>query len=138
MFKFSSEFSRKMKGENSMKDEYISSLVGRAVQVYKGGPDSNNGILLDVNDDYFTLQKENDDIIYYKTEHIKSIRENSQIRFNSILKVYDSNNLLKAATFNELVVNFKEQTIRINGNGPESKVGKLIDVKDDFFVLYTE
>lgn len=121
-----------------MKDEYISSLVGRAVQVYKGGPDSNNGILLDVNDDYFTLQKENDDIIYYKTEHIKSIRENSQIRFNSILKIYDSNNLLKAATFNELVVNFKEQTIRINGNGPESKVGQLIDVKDDFFVLYTE
>lgn len=126
------------KGENSMKDEYISSLVGRAVQVYKGGPDSNNGVLLDVNDDYFTLQKEDDDIIYYKTEHIRSIRENSQIRFNSILRIYDSNNLLKVATFNELAVNFKEQTIRINGNGPESKVGKLIDVKDDFFVLYTE
>ncbi|QBP42856.1 DUF6897 domain-containing protein [Paenisporosarcina antarctica] len=121
-----------------MKDEYISSLVGRAVQVYKGGPDSNNGVLLDVNDDYLTLQKEDGHIIYYKTAHIKSIRENSQIRFNSILKVYDTNNLHKAATFNELVVNFKEQTIRINGNGPESKVGKLIDVKEDFFVLYTE
>ena len=121
-----------------MKDEYLSSLIGRAVQVYKGGPDSNVGVLLGVNEDYLTLQKADGEIIYYKTAHIKSIRENSQIRFNSILKVYDANNLYKADTFNELAVNFKDQTIRINGKGPESKLGKLIDVKGDFFVLLTE
>ncbi|MGB3260015.1 hypothetical protein [Paenisporosarcina sp.] len=121
-----------------MKDEYLSSLVGRAVQVYRGGPDSNVGVLLDVNEDYLTLQKEDGEIIYYKTAHIKSIKENSQIRYNSILKVYDANNLVKAATFNELLGYFKDQTIRINGKGPESKFGTLIDVKDDFLVLYTE
>lgn len=121
-----------------MKDEYLSSLIGRAVQVYKGGPDSNVGVLLNVNSDYLTLQKEDGEIIYYKTEHIKSIRENSQIRFNSVLKVYDANNLFKADTFNELAVNFKDQTVRINGNGPESKLGTLLDVRDDFFVLSTD
>ncbi len=121
-----------------MKDEYLSSLIGRAVQVYKGGPDSNVGVLLNVNSDYLTLQKEDGEIIYYKTEHIKSIRENSQIRFNSVLKVYDANNLFKADTFNELAVNFKDQTVRINGKGPESKHGSLLDVRDDFFVLSTE
>lgn len=121
-----------------MKDEYLISLVGRNVQVYKGGPDSNVGVLLDVNEDYLTLQKEDGDIIYYKTSHVKSIRENSQIRFNSILKVYDTNNLVKAATFNELAAHFKNQTVRINGKGPESKVGTLVDVKGDYFVLYTE
>jgi spore coat protein B len=121
-----------------MKDEYLSSLVGRAVQVYRGGPDSNVGVLLDVNEDYLTLQKEDGEIIYYKTAHIKSIKENSQIRYNSILKVYDANNLVKATTFNELLGHFKDQTIRINGKGPESKFGTLIDVKDDFLVLYTE
>ncbi|HSO57313.1 MAG TPA: hypothetical protein VLQ66_03665 [Paenisporosarcina sp.] len=121
-----------------MKDEYLSSLIGRAVQVYKGGPDSNVGVLLNVNSDYLTLQKEDGEIIYYKTEHIKSIRENSQIRFNSVLKVYDANNLFKADTFNELAVNFKDQTVRINGKGPESKLGTLLDVRDDFFVLSTE
>lgn len=121
-----------------MKDEYLISLVGRSVQVYKGGPDSNVGVLLDVNEDYLTLQKEDGDIIYYKTSHVKSIRENSQIRFNSILKVYDTNNLVKAATFNELAAHFKDQTIRINGKGPESKIGTLVDVKGDYFVLYTE
>jgi len=121
-----------------MKDEYLSSLIGRAVQVYKGGPDSNVGVLLNVNADYLTLQKEDGEIIYYKTEHIKSIRENSQIRFNSVLKVYDANNLYKADTFNELAVNFKDQTVRINGKGPESKLGTLLDVRDDFFVLSTD
>ncbi len=121
-----------------MKDEYLSSLIGRAVQVYKGGPDSNVGVLLNVNSDYLTLQKEDGEIIYYKTEHIKSIRENSQIRFNSVLKVYDANNLFKADTFNELAVNFKDQTVRINGKGPESKHGTLLDVRADFFVLSTE
>lgn len=123
---------------NSMKDGYLISLVGRNVQVYKGGPDSNVGVLLDVNEDYLTLQKEDGDIIYYKTSHVKSIREDSQIRFNSILKVYDTNNLFKAATFNELAAQFKDQTVRINGKGPESKVGTLVDVKGDYFVLYTE
>jgi spore coat protein B len=121
-----------------MKDEYLSSLIGRAVQVYKGGPDSNVGVLLNVNSHYLTLQKEDGEIIYYKTEHIKSIRENSQIRFNSVLKVYDANNLFKADTFNELAVNFIDQTVRINGKGPESKQGALLDVRDDFFVLSTE
>jgi len=121
-----------------MKDEYLSSLIGRAVQVYKGGPDSNVGVLLNVNSDYLTLQKEDGEIIYYKTEHIKSIREDSQIRFNSVLKVYDANNLFKADTFNELAVNFKDQTVRINGQGPESKLGTLLDVRDDFFVLSTD
>ncbi|MGB2992305.1 MAG: hypothetical protein WBB47_06675 [Paenisporosarcina sp.] len=121
-----------------MRDEYLSSLIGRAVQVYKGGPDSNVGVLLNVNSDYLTLQKEDGEIIYYKTEHIKSIREDSQIRFNSVLKVYDANNLFKADTFSELAVNFKDQTVRINGKGPESKLGTLLDVRDDFFVLSTD
>jgi spore coat protein B len=121
-----------------MKDAYFSSLIGRSVQVYKGGPNSNVGRLLDVSGDYLALQKDDGEVIYYKTSHIKSIREDSQIRFNSALNAYDSTNFLQAPTFNELAANFKGLTIRINGNGPESKVGKLIDVKSDFMILHTK
>lgn len=134
-----------------MKDAYFSSLVGRSVQVYKGGPNSNVGTLLDFNSDYLALQKENGEIIYYTTSHIKSIKENSQSRFT--VKSYDNSKtgectessaekdnmhtgLYTAHSFNELAVNFKEQMVRINGKGPESKVGKLIDVKEDYLILY--
>ncbi|WP_075619614.1 hypothetical protein [Paenisporosarcina indica] len=136
-----------------MKDAYFSSLIGRSVQVYRGGPNSNVGTLLDVSGDYLALQKENGEIIYYKTSHIKSIKENSQGRFN--VKVYENSKvessesvsntvqnpnalLLQAHSFSDLAVNFKEQLVRINGKGPESKVGKLIDVKADYLILHDE
>lgn len=131
-----------------MKDGYLTSLVGRSVQVYKGGPDSNVGHLLEVNGDYLTLQKEDGEIIYYKTSHIKSISENSKVRFNSVPvsnlggtdtdtdnSTYD---LIKGENFTELAVNLKDQKIRVNGKGPESRVGHLIDVNDEFLVVYTE
>ncbi len=121
-----------------MSDEYLSSLVGRSVQIYRGGPNSNTGILLSVNDDYLSLQKDDGNIIYYKTSHIKSIRENSQIRFNSILRAFDTTELRTAKSFNELCKDCKDQIVRINGKGPESKEGKLMDVKEDYIVLYTE
>jgi spore coat protein B len=121
-----------------LEEDYLSSLVGRAVQIYRGGPDSNNGRLLNVKGDYLALQKDDGEIVYYKTSHIKSVRENSMIKFNSLLNIEDSGNLIKAETFNELAANLKEQTVRINGKGPESKVGKIIEVKEDFILLYTK
>ncbi|MFX3673610.1 MAG: hypothetical protein ACE3JQ_04045 [Paenisporosarcina sp.] len=121
-----------------MEDNYLSSLIGRVVQIYRGGPDSNNGWLMDVNEDYLTLQKDNGEIIYYKTAHIKSIRENTMIKYNSLLSIGASNTIFKAPTFNELASHLKEQTVRINGRGPESKKGQLIDVKEDYLTLYSE
>lgn len=121
-----------------MKDEYLFSLVGKEVKVYKRSSNSSMGLLLAVNDDYLTLQIEDGEIIYYKTAYIKSIREYSQIRFNSIFKVHNTNNLSKASTFNELIVNFKNQKIRVYDKGSEVKEGYLIDLKQNFFVLYTE
>lgn len=131
-------FVKKRKGKGKLEEDYLSSLVGRSVQIYRGGPDSNNGRLLNVNGDYLALQKDDGEIVYYKTSHIKSVRENSMIKFNSLLVIEDSTNLIKAETFNELAFNLKEQTVRINGMGPESKVGKIIEVKEDFILLFTK
>ncbi|WP_019413703.1 hypothetical protein [Paenisporosarcina sp. TG20] len=121
-----------------MKDEYLFSLVGKEVKVYKRNSHSSVGLLLAVNVDYLTLQIEDGEIIYYKTGYIKSIREYSQNRFNSIFKVHNTNNLSKASTFNELIVNFKNKEIRVFDNGSEVKEGYLMDIKDNFIVLYTE
>lgn len=128
----------KEKGENIMKDGHLVSLVGRTVQVYKGGPDSNVGHLVDVNGDYLTLQKEDGEIIYYTTSHIKSIIENSKGRFNSVSNLTDTDNFLRCHNFTELACSLIDHKIRVNGKGPESRVGHLIDVNDEFLVVYTE
>ena len=142
-----------------MKDAYFSSLVGRSVQLHRGGPNSHVGKLLDVSEDYLAIQNEDGEIVYFKKDHIKSISESSQSRFNvtttettnestvtNTNKVTETEAeletteqvLLKAASFAELAVNFKEQTVRINGQGPESKVGKMLDVKSDFLILHDD
>jgi len=120
-----------------VEDNYLQSLVGKGVQIHRGGPDSNTGKLLDVTEDYVALQKDDGEIIYFKTSHIKSIRENAMIKFNSLLNT-DESLFIKASTFQEMASQLKEQNVRINGKGPESRVGKLIDVRDDYVIIYTE
>lgn len=120
-----------------MEDNYLQSLVGKGVQIHRGGPDSNTGKLLDVTEDYVALQKDNGEIIYFKTSHIKSIRENAMIKFNSLLNT-DESLFIKANKFHDMASQLKEQNVRINGKGPESRVGKLLDVRDDYVIIYTE
>lgn len=120
-----------------MEDNYLQSLVGKGVQIHRGGPDSNTGKLLDVTEDYVALQKDDGEIIYFKTSHIKSIRENAMIKFNSLLNT-DETLFIKASKFQEMASQLKEQNVRINGKGPESRVGKLVDVRDDYVIIYTE
>jgi spore coat protein B len=125
-----------------LKDNYLHSLVGRAVQVYRGGPDSNSGKLLDVSNDYLALQIEDGTVIYYKTSHLKSVQEDPQVIFSSVKSEADDSNesetLLKAGDFNELATQFLNQPVRINGSGPESREGTVIDVQGDFIILYTK
>jgi spore coat protein B len=78
---------------------YLKSLVGKKVKVYRGGPESCEGRLLDVQSDYVALMPEkannnknnnannnnakNDNaIIYYNLKHVQSISEN--LKANSI------------------------------------------------------
>ena len=119
-----------------MEDNYLQSLVGKGVQIHRGGPDSNTGKLLDVTEDYVALQKDDGEIIYFKTSHIKSIRENAMIKFNSLLNT-DETLFIKASKFQEMASQLKEQNVRINGKGPESRIGKLVDVRDDYVIIYT-
>ena len=127
----------KERGRNRVEDNYLQSLVGKGVQIHRGGPDSNTGKLLDVTEDYVALQKDDGEIIYFKTSHIKSIRENAMIKFNSLLNT-DESLFIKASKFQEMASQLKEQNVRINGKGPESRIGKLIDVRDDYVIIYTE
>ena len=61
-----------------MNKEMIHSLVDKVIKVDRGGPESRVGRLLAAEDDYFTLLHEDEGIIYYNTQHIKSVTYNSK------------------------------------------------------------
>ncbi len=93
---------RQQKDSQSMESNaYLKSLVGKRVKVYRGGPESCEGRLLDVQSDYVALMPEqsNDNkqnnnannnnnakkdnaIIYYNLRHVQSISEN--LKANSV------------------------------------------------------
>ncbi|MFC4182516.1 hypothetical protein [Saccharococcus thermophilus] len=91
---------RKQKDSQSVESNaYLKSLVGNRIKVYRGGPESCEGRLLDVQSDYIALMPEksndnsnnnaNDDnskndnaIIYYNLRHVQSISEN--LKSNSV------------------------------------------------------
>lgn len=143
------------------------SLMGKYVTVYRGGPESKSGKLIDVQSDYITLysnnnnnnnnnndennnnnnnnnnddNNDNNTVIYYKAEHIKSISEDSKNNSMQALTEQEDDTELQyysAENFVKLTHNFINKPIQINQGGPDSKYGTLLEVIDDYLVLYTE
>ncbi|WP_180994273.1 hypothetical protein [Bacillus sp. Marseille-P3661] len=112
---------------------YLSSIIGKEVRVFKGGPEASHGKLVGARPDFFTLLSGKDEVIYYQTQHIKSVIENSQTNMISIVP----ETLLVADDFHKLLSNLVGQLIRINRGGPESRKGALLYVTEDYLALET-
>ncbi|MBU8880023.1 spore coat protein [Bacillus sp. FJAT-29790] len=140
---------------------FLDSLIGRTVKVYRGGPESKEGILLDVKPDFLTLytqknkndenknkgenqiqnqnQNQNNHIIYYRTHHVKSISENSKSNSQQDFNEMELDvNFVEAEDFRCVIENLKNKNIRINQGGPESTEGLVLEVVNDYIVLHTE
>ncbi|MED1470647.1 hypothetical protein [Bacillus salipaludis] len=110
----------------------LKSFVGKVINIDRGGRGSKVGKLLDVNNDYFALLTEKDGVVYYNTQHIKSVTENTKgynIVFPEDFEYKKANNLLS------LLENQKLQWIKINHDGPEKIEGILYDVNNDIISL---
>lgn len=140
---------------------FLRSLVGEEVQVYKGGPEAKLGKLLDVQADYICVCTQNnnnsnntnqnqqqqqqqnqkqDAVIYYRTEHLQSISENT--KNNSMPRF--QNHQEEAIAFHSgenflvLVQQLVGTNVQINQGGPESKKGHLLDISGNYMALLTE
>jgi spore coat protein B len=123
--------------ENSAPISLPYSLKGKNVTIYRGGPESKTGRLIDVQSDYIALGTENG-VIYYQAEHIKSISEDPI--FNSMqsnLIQEDNIEYYQGKNFVGIMNNLKSKLVQINQGGPESKKGILLDVKSDYAVVST-
>ncbi|NEU29654.1 hypothetical protein GN156_02550 [bacterium LRH843] len=126
-----------------MSNNLYNPLLGRVVQLYKGGPEKTVGTLVDVKDDFLIVQTADGQMIFFTLEHIKSIIEDSQtgltLAQTSVTNTSsDTVDLTDVTKFNELMTNFIGKKVRINRKGPESKEGTLIAVQGNFFVLFTK
>ncbi|MFJ7755045.1 hypothetical protein ACQKGI_06675 [Peribacillus muralis] len=115
---------------------YLEALKGKFVRVYKGGPESREGRLVEVRSDYIVLQTEENHLVYYAIEHLKIVVENAKRALN--LCPINDKGFVYPETFIGALEALQDSCIQVNGGGPTSKVGRVIDVKEEFLVLSTE
>jgi len=118
-----------------MNKKMILSLVDKVIKVDRGGPESRVGMLLSTADDHLTLLTEDDGIIYYNTQHIKSMTYNSknQVEFN--LEIPKDFVYIQAEDFRGVLERLTLQWVKINRGGPEMLEGVMDVVTDDFVTI---
>ena len=112
-------------------------FTNKVIKVDRGGPESRIGKLLDAGDDYFAVLTEDDGVVYYHTQHIKSFTENRNMQLEFDVKVPKDFEFKKAENFKELLESLNYLWVRINRGGPDMVEGVLIEVKDDFVYIVT-
>ncbi|WP_312473138.1 hypothetical protein [Neobacillus sp.] len=121
-----------------MNREMMNQLVDKTIRVDRGGPESRLGKLLAVFEDYFVLLTESDGVVYYKTNHIRSITESSKDLMKFGLKVPEKFDYKTAENFVKLLEAVRFQWVKINRGGPESLEGVLSDVNNHFASLIVQ
>ncbi|MGD8192197.1 hypothetical protein ACQCN2_19680 [Brevibacillus ginsengisoli] len=116
------------------------SSLGKIVRVYKGGPESKIGRLISVTESYILLDTLNEGVIFYNLEHIKSMSEDLNVTYAPAIYRPDDYfvRFSSLPTLNEVLESMKYSLVRVDRGGPESRVGRLLGVAPDFFVLSTK
>ncbi|MGG2074005.1 hypothetical protein AB1J28_11690 [Lysinibacillus irui] len=121
-----------------MNRNLLISLVDKVVRVDRGGPESRIGKLLTAGEDHFVLLTEKDGIVYYKTQHIKSITVNSRDGMEFKVDDPEDDSYLLPTNFKTVVSNFLHQWVKVNRGGPEMLEGIMEEVTDDYITIFSK
>ncbi|OMP68396.1 hypothetical protein [Domibacillus epiphyticus] len=122
-----------------MNKEILSSLVGKAVKVNRGGHDSRVGQLLAVEEDYFVLLTKEDGVLYYKGHHVKSLTDNTKKGLNLGLVIPEDFEYINGHCFQDVLHDLKYHWVTVNRGGHEKYQGVLDDINDDYItIVYNE
>ncbi|MFC7687484.1 hypothetical protein [Ureibacillus sp. GCM10028918] len=122
-------------------DDYIAVMVEEPVYLVKQG---NNGEY--VSEEEFKKGGNNGNqvvgykdfsVIYYQTQHIKSISQDARKNLYVSLAAPDTENFefIQDPIFREVLDNMKYQWVKINRGGPEKIEGILFEANNDFIVV---
>ncbi|MBS4211186.1 MULTISPECIES: hypothetical protein [Neobacillus] len=118
-----------------MNKESMMQYVGKTIRVDRGGPESRMGKVLAVFEDYFVLLTERDGVVYYKTNHIRSVTESSRDLLKLGVNIPKNFEYKTGENFVKLLESIRYQWIRINRGGTEALEGVLNDVSKDIASL---
>ncbi|MGG1660750.1 hypothetical protein [Brevibacillus sp. NRS-1366] len=117
-----------------MEKTSMDSFIGRSVRIDRGGPESRSGKLIDVKDDHFVVYIENEGMIYYKNDHVKSLtldtRETSEYYEDPETSQQPTLLYIDAENFTSLLQSMQFQSVQINRGGPEKIEGVMVDATD--------
>lgn len=123
----------------TMERASMESYVGRSIRVDRGGPQSRTGKLIAVHNDYFVVHTEDEGMLYYKADHVKSLTVDSFVGSNGSDGSDGSNNgddanavyeYLDADDFVSLIKSMQYSSVQINRGGPEKIEGVIVDAND--------
>ncbi|MEH7331896.1 spore coat protein [Neobacillus drentensis] len=118
-----------------MHNDIMKYFIGKVIKVNRGGSESRIGKLMHASEDHLALFTEDDGLVYYNTQHIKSFTDNmkGQMEFNIV--VPNDIQYKKADNFYSLLESLKFQWVKINRGGPEKLEGVLSDIHHDYVSL---
>ncbi|OUM90339.1 MAG: hypothetical protein BAA01_15955 [Bacillus thermozeamaize] len=111
-------------------------VIGQSVRVDRGGPEARIGKLVAVKKDHVVVYHEEEGMLYYKSDHIKSLsldsRENPE---DLLMENPDETPLvlpkyIDAEDFLSVMKNMKYRWVQVNRGGPEKIEGVLVDAND--------
>lgn len=118
-----------------MNKKMLLSLIDKEVKVDRGGPESRVGKLLAVEDDHFTLLTVEDGIIYYNTQHIKSLTINTKNQSQLGIEIPEDFEYVSAEDFKSVLLRLALRWVKINRGGPETLEGVMDYVDDDYITI---
>lgn len=121
-----------------MNKELLLSLINKVIRVDRGGPESRIGKLLSAEGDHIALLTETDGVVYYKTQHIKSITVDSKDGMEFNVEIPENFEYSIAEDFKSIVGSLKHQWVKVNRGGPEMLEGVMDDVTDDFITIISK
>ncbi|WP_342462910.1 hypothetical protein NST62_11545 [Ureibacillus sp. FSL K6-8385] len=121
-----------------MNRELMNSLVNKVVKVDRGGPESRVGKVLSAHSDYFVLLTEEDGVVYYKYQHVKSITQNSKNEMPFKVKVPKDFKYITGTDFRAVLNQLRHNWVKINRGGPESVEGVLEEVFDEYVTIVSD
>lgn len=118
-----------------MNKELLLSLMNKIIRVDRGGPESRVGRLLSAEHDHFALLTEKDGVVYYRTQHIKSITVDSKDGMGFNVEIPVDFEFSIAPDFKTIVDGLKHHWVKVNRGGPETLEGVLNEVADDYITI---